>query len=189
MWYGMAHEMECGAVWKEMSHITQHALPHHTTSYCKSAAQFYGTATLPVESCAICGGAMWWDGAQCGTWCNEQHARCGAHHSCIILHQSHITYRIMCNVVWWCGKKWYICGMGCNERCEMWCDVSWNCEKCGMLCCAKCAMWNVWWDVECVTAPWFATSEKLWYVMFLWCGMDVVWCGMCYHVMWNVALM
>ena len=182
MWYGMEWCMKWSVEWDVTNYTTCFATSYHHILHI-TAAQLYDTATLPVESYAICGGAMWWDGAWCGLWCNEQHATCGA--------QFYITatlHHVQCGAVEWdvVSNMWDV----------VWCVfVIWNCA-CGMLCCARCVMWNV----RCgVTAPWFATSEKwcdvscfsdvewMWGGMecvAMWCGMWL-WCTIC-SPMWNV---
>ena len=100
--------MWCGVEWDVTHYTTCFAISHHRILHI-TAAHFYGTATLPVESCAICGGAMWQDGAQCGTWCNEQHARCG----------------VVCHVFLWYG-------MAHDVECGVVQDVAWFGMGCGM---------------------------------------------------------
>ena len=87
----------------------------------------------------------------------------------------------------WCDEKW----------CMMWNVMWWATYK--VLWCIFLFMewWNVEWDVECVTAPCFATSH---HHMVLWYGMahDVVWCDVecnstqCFatshhHMVWDVV--
>ena len=121
--------MKWSVEWDVTNYTTCFATSYHHILHI-TAAQLYDTATLPVESYAICGGAMWWDGAWCGLWCNEQHARCGA--------QFYITatlHHVQCGAVEWdvVSNMWDV----------VWCVfVIWNCA-CGMLCCARCVMWNV----------------------------------------------
>ena len=88
--------MKWSVEWDVTHYTTCFATSHHCILHI-TAAHLYGTATLPVESYAICGGARWCS----GMWCNEQHARCGV--SCAFVIQN--------------GS----CGMWCGSRCGlMW---------------------------------------------------------------------
>ena len=72
----MVHEMECGVVWCGMGHYICFATSHHRILHI-TAAQFYATATLPVESRAICGGVMVHD-VECDVMSNMQDMWCGS---------------------------------------------------------------------------------------------------------------
>ena len=129
----MVHEMECGVVRCGMGRYTFicFATSHHHILHI-TAAQFYGTATLPVESCAICGCAMVHD-VECDVMSNMQDVVW-----CVMCFCD-MEWCMMWNVVWF--KMWS--GMW---RVMCFCDTEWR------------MMWNmVWfkmwlnvdWDVVC----------------------------------------
>ena len=157
MWHGMVHEVECGMRCYTLHNMLCHITQPHTAHHCCTIL-WHSHITCRVMCNMCC------DGARCGMWCNEQHARCGFYD---------MEWCMMWNMVWF----------------KMWLNVEWNvvCHVllwCGVMCfmvhithhalphltttyCTPCYALTCMWDVS------------LWYGMVhVECG---VVCGMLTH--------
>ena len=171
MWYGMVHEMECGLVQCGMRCYTLHnMLCHitqpHTAHHCCTIL-WHSHITCRV----MCN--MWWcDGAWCGMWCNEQHARCGV--VCHVL----LRYGMVYDVEYGMVQDVAQCGVECGVSCAF---VMW-CVMCFMVhithhalphltttYCTPCYVTTYMCDVWCICGMWCNEQHHVQYVV-VWCG-------------------